>query len=206
MRSINSSLSRQFLIGFLLLNHGFGEGLAPGDSIKLTLRGVGSEEQEKVNGNYKLGQSGGVRLPMLETLLSAKGLTPEQFARSAEKAYREQGIYTQPAIEIEAVIGGEKGEAASMVSVGGQVKNAGDSEYRKGLTLLQAINAAGGRNEFGGRNVMLVREGKSYWLDYLNLKHKNLPLRPNDALQVEQRGAISDRWKGDEASVKGLFE
>jgi protein involved in polysaccharide export with SLBB domain len=191
---------------FLLISPALGEGLAPGDSIKLTLRGVGSEEQEKVNGHYKLGQSGGVRLPMLEGLIHAKGLTPEEFARRAEAAYRDQGIYTQPAIEVEAMVGGEKGEDASIVSVGGEVRNAGDSKYRKGLTLLQAINGAGGRNDFGGRNIMLIRGGKSYWLDYSNLKHKNLLLRPNDAVQVEPRGAITDRWKGNDASVKGLFE
>lgn len=181
-------------------------GLAPGDAIKVTLRGIGIGEQEKVNGEYKLGESGTVRLPMLEAPLNAKGLTAEQFARAAEAAYRTQGIYTSPAIEVEALAGGEKDGAASIVSVGGQVSKAGDAEYRKGLTLVQAINAAGGRNDFGGRNVMLIRGGKSYWLDYSNLKHKNLLLRPDDSLQVEPRGAITDRWKGSDAAVKPLLE
>jgi protein involved in polysaccharide export with SLBB domain len=190
----------------LLAAPAFGQGLAPGDSIKLTLRGIAAAEQEKVNGQYKLGESGGVRLPMLEGPLNAKGLTAEQFARAAEAAYRAQGIYTSPAIEVEAIVGGEKPGAASIVSIGGQVRKAGDAEYRKGLTLVQAINAAGGRNDFGGRNIMLIREGKSYWLDYSNLKHKNLLLRPDDALQIESRGAITDRWKGTDESVKPLLE
>lgn len=193
-------------VTLLLASPAFSQGLAPGDSIKVTLRGIGAGEQEKVNGEYKLGESGGVRLPMLEGPLNAKGLTAEQFARAAEAAYRAQGIYTSPAIEVEAIAGGEKGEIASVVSVGGEVRKAGDAEYRKGLTVIQAINAAGGRNDFGGRNVMLIRDGKSYWLDYSNLKHKNLILRPNDALQVEPRGAITDRWKGSEESVKRLLE
>jgi protein involved in polysaccharide export with SLBB domain len=189
----------------LLATPAFADGLAPGDSIKITLRGIGAGEQEKVNGEYKLGESGGVRLPMLEGPLNAKGLTTEQFARAAEAAYRDQGIYTSPAIEVEAVAGGEKDAIASIVSVGGEVRKAGDAEYRKGLTVIQAINAAGGRNDFGGRNVMLIRGGKQYCLDYLNLKHKNLILRPNDALQVEPRGAITDRWKGTEEGVKPLL-
>lgn len=190
----------------LLASPALGQGLAPGDAIKVTLRGIGADEQEKVNGEYKLGTSGGVRLPMLEAPLNAKGLTPEQFARAAEAAYRAQGIYTSPAIEVEALAGGEKAGIAPIVSVGGQVRKAGDAEYRKGLTLVQAINTAGGRNDFGGRNIMLIRDGKSYWLDYSNLKHKNLLLRPNDALQIEPRGAITDRWKGSDEAVKSLLE
>ncbi len=53
---------------------------------------------------------------------------------------------------------------------------------------------------------MLIRDGKSIWIDYSNLKHKNIVLQPNDALQVEIRGPIVDRWKGSEDSVKVLLK
>ena len=63
----------------------------------------------------------------------------------------------------------------------------------------------GGRNDFGGRNLLLLRGGKQYCLDFLNLKHKNIQLLPDDSLQVEQKGVL-DRWKGSDEAVKVLLE
>jgi len=178
--------------------------LAPGDRIGVTLRGVPATEQEKVNGKYQVGESGSVRLPLLEKLVPARGLSPEQFARAAETAYKQDGIYDQPAIEVEVFAGGDQGGEA-LISVGGQVRRAGQTPFRKDMTVIQAIDAAGGRNDFGSRNVLLLRGGKQYCLDFTNLKHKNIVLLPWDSLQVEQKG-ILDRWKGDETKIKDLLK
>jgi len=179
-------------------------GLEPGDQINLTIRGVEPAEQQKVSGVYRIGESGGVRLPLLDALVSARGLTPEQFARAAEAAYRAAGIYARPAIEVETLQGkDQRGEA--VISVGGQVRRAGDSPFRKGMTVIQALDAAGGRNDFGGRNLLLLRGGKQYCLDFTKLAHKNIVLQPGDSIQVEQKG-ILDRWKGSEETVRKLME
>ncbi len=179
-------------------------GLEPGDGIQLTLRGVDAAEQQNVNGTYRVGESGHVRLPLLDKTVMARGLTPEQFARAAEAAYQAAGIYTKPAIEVEPLPAARNGQP-SVVSVGGQVQRAGESAFRKDMTVIQAIDAAGGRNPFGGRNLLLIRGGKQYCLDFLNLKHKNIRLLPDDSLQVEQKGVI-DRWKGNEETVKALLD
>ena len=68
-------------------------GLEAGEQINLTIRGVEPAELQKVSGIYRIGESGGVRLPLLDALVTARGLTPEQFARTAETAYRLAGIY-----------------------------------------------------------------------------------------------------------------
>lgn len=179
-------------------------GLSPGEQIQVVIRGVPADEQAKINGNYRVGDSGGVRLPMLGEPVSAKGLTPEQFARQAEAAYRNAGIYRRPAIEVETIQGGDQ-KAAVVVSVGGQVRKAGETPFRKDLTVIQAIDAAGGRNDFGGRNVMLIRQGRQYCLDFDKLSHKSIRLKPGDSLQVEQKGVL-DRWKGSEVQIKELGE
>lgn len=179
-------------------------GLEPGEQISLTIRGVDPSEQQKINGTYRVGESGGIRLPMLEKSLPARGLSTEQFARSAEAAYKTAGIYARPAIEAETLQGKEQSGPA-VVSVSGQVRRAGETTFRKDMTVIQAIDAVGGRNEFGSRNVLLLRAGKQYCLDFTNLTHKNITLRPGDSLQVEQK-AVIDRWKGKEASVKKLLE
>lgn len=181
-------------------------GLEPGDGVNVSLRGVEAVEQEKVNGTYRVGESGGVMLPLLDQPVAAKGLTGEQFARAAENAYKAAGIYTKPRLVVEVLQGGEApGAGPSIISVGGHVKRAGESDFRKGMTLIQAVDAAGGRDAFGSRNVMLIRGGKEYCLDFLNLKHKNIALLPGDSLQVEQKGVI-DRWKGSEKALKPLFD
>jgi len=179
-------------------------GLEPGEQINLTIRGVSPAEQQKVSGIYRVGDGGGVRLPLLAELLPARGLTPEQFARAAEAAYVKAGIYDRPAIEVEAVQGKDQ-QGTAVVSVGGQVRRTGDSPFRKGMTVIQAIDAAGGRNDFGGRNLFLLRDGKQYCLDFTNLAHKNIVLMPNDSIQVDQR-AVFDKWKGNEESLKKLAE
>lgn len=178
-------------------------GLEPGEQIQLTIRGIDPAEQQKLNGTYRVGETGGVRLPLLEALIPAKGLTPEQFARAAEAAYREAGIYTRPAIEVETVQGKDQ-QAAAVLSLGGQVRRAGEVPFRKGMTVIQAIDAAGGRNDFGGRNLLLFRQGRQYCLDFTNLAHKNIRLQPGDSLQVEQKGVV-DRWRGSEEKVRELI-
>lgn len=179
-------------------------GMEAGEQINLTIRGVDPAEQQKISGIYRIGETGGVRLPLLDEPLSAKGLTPEQFARAAEAAYQKSGIYSRPAIEVETVQGTDQ-QGPAQVSVGGQVRRAGDSPFRKGMTVIQAIDAAGGRNDFGGRNLFLLRDGKQYCLDFTNLAHKNIVLHPGDSIQVEQKG-ILDRWKGSDETVKKLME
>lgn len=179
-------------------------GLEAGEQINLTIRGVAADEQQKIAGIYRVGESGSIRLPMLDQLVAARGLTPEQFARAAETAFKTAGIYSQPAIEIE-VIKGKNIDGSTVVSLGGQVRRAGEIPFRKDMTVLQGIDAAGGRNDFGGRNLFLIREGKQYCLDFTNLAHKNIVLRPGDSIQVEQKGVI-DRWKGQDAVVKKLME
>ncbi|WP_193214554.1 polysaccharide biosynthesis/export family protein [Luteolibacter marinus] len=180
-------------------------GLEPGDGIQLTLRGVGASEQEIINGNYRVGESGKVRLPLLDDLVTARGLTPEEFARAAESAYQAAGIYTKPAIDVEAISGKEIGDKEAIVSVGGQVRRAGEAEFRKGMTVIQALDAAGGRTDFGSRNLILIRGEKQYCLDFEKLRHKNIRLLPDDSLQVEQKGLI-DRWHGNDAAVAPLLD
>ena len=179
-------------------------GLEPGDTVKISLRGVDGEEQQKVNGEYRVGESGTISMPLLEKPVTARGLNAEQLARAIEAAYRAEEIYTKPSIQAEVLKGKEIDPNEAIVSIGGQGRRAGETTFRKGMTVIQALDAAGGRNDFGSRNVILLRGGKQYCLDFQKLKHKNIELLPNDSLQVEQKGVI-DRWKGNEETVKPLL-
>lgn len=176
--------------------------LRKGDVIVLTMRGVNAANGE-VNGEYTVDDAGRIRLPLLDAPTLAEGMTPAGFARSAEAAYRSAGIYTNPAIEVVA----KKAVQAegAVLTVGGKVKRNGPVAFRDGMTVLQAIDAAGGRDDFGGRNVILIREGKQYCLDFHQLEHKNVRVLANDSIQVEAKPAFIDRWKGSDEEVKELM-
>lgn len=180
----------------------FASELVPGDVITLKMRGVKAAEQE-IDGQYTVDEEGMIRLPLLEHPRQAAGMSPVSFARAAEAAYREAGIYSNPAIE---VVANKSIEAeGAVLSVGGQVRRNSQVPFRQGMTMLQAIDAAGGRNEFASRNIMLIRDGKQYCLDFENLLHKNIRLKADDSLQVQQKPALFDRWKGTEEAVKPLL-
>lgn len=202
---MTNALIFRWLLGMLVIlgMAASAQPLRPGDAIRLTLRGVPAEEQQKINGDYTVGDDGMVSMPLLDDLVKAVGLTPTGFARSLEKTYKREGIYASPAIDVVA----KKAEkpVGAVVSVGGHVKGAGHVPFRQEMTVIQAINAAGGRDPYGGRNIELIRNGKQYVLDYKNLGHKNIVLQADDALMVAQRPALIDRWKGDAESVKKLL-
>jgi protein involved in polysaccharide export with SLBB domain len=166
--------------------------LKPGNAVKVSLRGVGGEEQNKVNGEYRVSDGGLVRLPMLDGPLKASGLTTDQLARAAERAYRDEGIYEKPAIEVEVIAAPviAANGAAAEVTFGGQVLRPGPVPYTKGMTLLQGLQKAGDRNMYGGRNIRLHRNGKVRMLDFRKTADKNLLLEPGDAITVDQVGAF----------------
>jgi protein involved in polysaccharide export with SLBB domain len=165
-------------------------GVEPGDSLQITLRGVPADEQAKINGLYRVTQKGSLRLPFLDQRLPITGLNAEQIASAAESAYRNAGIYNTPAIEVEILSGDEQKPGPDIVSVGGQVNRAGQVPFREGITLIQALQLAGDRNAFGGRNITIHRNGKAIPLDFRKPEHKNFPLRPNDAISVGRVGIM----------------
>ena len=164
-------------------------GVEIGDSLKLTIRGVPNPEQQQVSGDYRVGE-GGLRLPLLANRLPVRGLTEDQIAAAVEKAYRDAGIYKNPSVEVVITNGDRQRPDAAVMSVGGHVARPGVVPFRKGLTVVQALQAAGDRTPFGGRNITIFRGKKMIRLDYRKPEHKNFELLPDDALSVEQRGTV----------------
>lgn len=164
-------------------------GVKEGDSVQVTVRGIPATEQEKINGAYRVGASG-LRLPFLKARLPVSGMEPDQIAAAAEQAYKAEGVYQQPAIDVEIVRGADQKGVEAIVSVGGQVKRSGPVPFRQNMTLLHAIQAAGDRNEFGSRNIRVIRSGKTILLDFRKPEHKNFILMPDDSVIIAQKGAF----------------
>lgn len=169
-------------------------GVQVGNTLKLTFRGLPDDETVRVSGNYRVGERGVIRLPYIGDVQVA-GMAADRAAETVEKAYRKAGIYQNPTVEAVILIVEDQPDGA-LVSVGGQVARPGRVPYRRGLTLVEAVQAAGDRTAFGGRTIELLRKGKTTTLDFRKPETKNTKLEPNDVVTVQQRTPFElDRGK-----------
>jgi polysaccharide biosynthesis/export protein VpsN len=159
--------------------------IKPDTAVQISITGVPQEEQGQINGVYPVAASGTISMPHIGQI-RAVGLTPASLARSIEAAYRAAEIYTTPTIQ---VLADDRGKLnARRVVVGGYVRRPGPVELVNDMNIWQAIQAAGGENEFGSiRRVILRRAGKSRTLDLRQSQFKEIQLEENDSIEIPQK-------------------
>lgn len=164
--------------------------ISTGRAVEIDIKGVSVDESARIRGTYPVGDDGTVNLPHLSSPVRAAGLSPSQLSRSIEAAYRAAGIYKDPKIQV--VASGMGGQVEELtVTIGGQVKRPGSVKFNPGMTLYQALQAGGGATEFGSmKRVNLIREGQARTIDLTQNDSKNLPVKPNDTLEVPQKTAF----------------
>src|ERR1700682_1340430 len=178
---------RGFFVVLILFSAGtvaFGQAvLRVGDPIELRIGGIPNEEQVQVNNIYTVDANGSVNLPYINKL-KAEGLTPAQLARSIEEAYRANKIYTNPNITI------LMQPTSRFVNVGGAVRLPARVPFTEDMTLLAAINAAGGFNDFADqKRVRLLRGNEAKVYDVRQFRRdpsRDVKLRPGDRVEVPQ--------------------
>jgi polysaccharide export outer membrane protein len=157
--------------------------LRVGDTVEIKIGGVPFDEQAQVNNAYSIDASGSVNLPYINKI-KAEGLTPAQLARSIEETYRAHKIYTNPNITI--VIP----PTARFVSVGGSVRAPSRVPFTEDMTLLVAINAAGGFNDFADqKNVRLLRGNEVTIYNVRQFRKDpslDVKVQPGDRIEVPQ--------------------
>ncbi|MGJ8725833.1 MAG: polysaccharide biosynthesis/export family protein [Roseibacillus sp.] len=154
--------------------------------LQITVMGVPAGEQARINATYPVDASGNIRLWEIGTIRAA-GMSSSSLAKKIEEAYKSAQIYTSPAIIIQE-IGNADTDLQQLVTVSGSVQRPGPINYVSGMTLAQAIAAAGGPNTFGTtKRVSVYREGKKYLLSpRTNDKHKLEKIYPSDTIEVDQ--------------------
>lgn len=156
-----------------------------GRAIEIRIQGVPSEEMNRVNNVYPVSEQGTIRMPFIGTV-SVAGLSPNGLANKIEQTYRAQQIYTNPTIQVLAT--SDDTVVEYIVVVGGQVRRPGPVKYYRGMTLFQAVQAAGGATEFGAMNrVNLIRDAKLRQYDLKDLKAKGTMVEPNDTVEVPEK-------------------
>jgi len=157
--------------------------LRVGDPLELKLAGVPNEEQVQVNNTYTVDASGSVNLPYINKV-KADGLTPAQLAASIEGGYRAAKIYTNPTITV------IMAPTARFVNVGGAVRLAQRVPFTEDMTLLAAINGAGGFNDFADQRKVRVLRGSTVKVyDVREARRdpsKDIKLQPGDRVEVPQ--------------------
>ena len=166
--------------------------IKPGKAIQITIQGVPVEEQQKINGQYSVSDSGMITMPLLSSPIRAAGLRPGDLQSIIQSRYKNEGIYRTPTIQ-----GFATGEGSTvneeMITVGGQVRRPGPVKYTRDLTLYQAIQAAGGATEFGSlKRVSLYRGGSGKRYDVTQSQFMNIPLQPSDTIDVPQKTAFGN--------------
>lgn len=158
-----------------------------GKAIQITIQGVAAEEKARIDGMYPVGSNGTINMPYLDgQAIRAAGLRPEQLAASIQSAYKSAQIYRNPTIQVFASSADTLDE--QQVHVGGRVRSPGPAKFTDGLTLWQAVQAAGGATEFGSmKRVKLFRGGQQRQYDLTQAQFMQIPLRPGDTIEVPQK-------------------
>lgn len=164
--------------------------ITPGTALDIRIFGVPGQEQSTFNGLRSVDPSGFLYLPHLDEGIKASGLSSAALARKIEKAYINAEIYTNPRISI---ISHKDEEAQKIdrqvITVGGRVSSPGPVAYVRGMTLFNAVAAAGGVDAFGSdKRVKLIRKGKvSQYNIKESVEHMNIPVYPGDTINVPQK-------------------
>ena len=157
--------------------------LRVGDPIELKVGGVPIEEQQQLNNTYTVDNSGSINLPYINRV-HAEGLTPAQLAQAIEGSYRANKIFTNPTITI------LMQPAARFVNVGGAVRAPSRVPFTEDITLLSAVNAAGGFNDFADqKHVRLLRGNTAKVFDVRQFRRDpsiDPKLQPGDRIEVPQ--------------------
>ena len=172
------------LLLFGLLSSAFAQAtLRVGDPVQLAISGVPQDEQAQVNNIYIVDANGLINLPYINKV-KAQGRTPAELAAAVEQAYRANRIYTNPTITV------VMQPSARFVNVGGSVRNPTRVPFTEDMTLLTAINAAGGFNDFADQGHVRLLRGRE--VKVFNVKRfrsdpsQDIPLQPGDKVEVPQ--------------------
>jgi protein involved in polysaccharide export with SLBB domain len=157
--------------------------LRVGDPVEIKIGGVPVDEQAQVNNTYTIDANGMISLPYINKVQAA-GLSPAQVAAVAEAKYRQEKIFTNPTITI------MMQPNARFVNVGGAVRSPTRVPFTEDMTMLTAINAAGGFNDFADqKRVRLLRGSAVEVFDVRRFRRDpslDVRLQPGDRVEVPQ--------------------
>ncbi len=158
--------------------------LRVGDNVEIKVSGVPPTEMAGF-GIFPIANDGTINVPHLDRPVPAAGLTASQLQKNLEALYIQQQIYTKPTFVVSTQ------GTIRFVNVSGAVRNEGRFPWTPDMTLLTAINAAGGFNDFANhKNVRLMRGDTVTQHNVAQIRANptlDVPVKPGDTIMVQQR-------------------
>ncbi len=180
------------LIGAVVTSTAHAQGgelaLRSGDRITISIGAIPDNEVVQIKGIYTIGDNGTVNLLHIGEVRAA-GVKPSSLQKIIEQTYIAREIYTRPNVLV-SIDGGGDATSRPIYVVSGALKN-GPVPYKQGMTLMQAISAAGGPSPFASmRRVKLIRtsvNGQRSTTEHNLSKYSNDPsvdtlLQPEDQI------------------------
>jgi len=159
--------------------------IGPGDTLKISVF-----QNDELSATLPVRPDGKISSPLVEDMV-AVGKTPTQLARDIEKSLGEYIKAPKVSVVVTNAL-----SVYSQVKIIGQVKTPESLPFHDGMTVLDAVLAAGGLSQFAaGNRARLVRQDHGneteikIRLDDLMNKgdiKQNLPLMPGDILVVPE--------------------
>ncbi|MBT8038546.1 MAG: polysaccharide biosynthesis/export family protein [Verrucomicrobiae bacterium] len=194
MKTIFKTIALAFAVVAACAGAVSAQSISSNTTLSIEIKGVPSTEQQRISGRYVVDASGFVYLPLLKGGLKASGMSSSSLARKIESAYRNSEMYQNPRITVISTKDTASSEIdRQIVSIGGFVKSPGPKPYMRGMTLFQAISAAGGETAFGSiKRVELHRNGKKYTYNLKRAEHMRVKVYPGDSINVPQKTAFGN--------------
>jgi len=172
---------KKLILLIISTTFGFAETIKTDTVITITIQGVPQEDATDFNKAYSVYSNGTIRIPF-QGDVKASGKTPDQLARHIESIYKSAEIYSNPTVNVSYELSRENDQ--KMITFRSQ----GGSrllEYQRGMTLQEAIAAAGGAGTFDSKKtVKLERNGKEYTYDMSNIQHRNVKIYAKDVIKL----------------------
>jgi polysaccharide export outer membrane protein len=158
--------------------------VGPGDLLEIVVVG-----EEKLPHEYEVGPDGTLSFPYVDPLKVA-GLEPRQIANSIRESLIEARFLVTPQVQVKV-----KAYNSKKIQVIGQVGKQGPMPYQDGMTLVQAISAAGWFTPLADTNhVQIIRQVPSGAVNAIvsvdaitDNARPDVKLQQGDTIKVDQR-------------------
>jgi len=153
----------------------------PGDSLDMRISGIPPEDTTSFPTPITIGADGMINVTYAGQIRAA-GLTQSQLEKAVENRFISEKIFRWPTVTINVM------SQQRTVTVGGAVRGPGRQPWSADLTLLSALSAAGGPNDFASDKVNIIRNGTmiQYRVKQLKKNPANDPkLLPGDQVDLQ---------------------
>ncbi len=146
--------------------------LGTGDSLRVTVFG-----EEALSGDFDVDGSGNISMPLIDSV-KVEGLTIPEFEAELERKLR-AGYLNEPRVSAEVT-------NYRPYYILGEVERPDEYTYSSGLTIMNAVAAAGGFTYRANRKFVFVRSAGSESERRVELR-STTPVNPGDTIRIGER-------------------